>query len=67
MTLGRSVLLAPIAWTKDGWAILDKNGRKPLPPEGRVHLSVPVSCSNERIKMYVLEKWVWISENPPRH
>ena len=32
------------------------------PPDGRVHLSAPVSCSDERIKMYVLEKWVWISE-----
>jgi len=32
------------------------------PPDGRVHLSVPVGCTNERIKMYVLEKWVWISE-----
>lgn len=32
------------------------------PPDGRVHVSAPISCSDERIKMYVLEKWVWISE-----
>ena len=32
------------------------------PPDGRVHLSVPAGCTDERIKMYVLEKWVWISE-----
>lgn len=36
MTLGRSILLAPIAWSKDGWPILDKSGRKPLPPTGSV-------------------------------
>ena len=32
------------------------------PPDGRVHLSVPEGCTDERIKMYVLEKWIWISE-----
>ena len=32
------------------------------PPDGRVHVSVPLDCPDERIKMYVLEKWVWISE-----
>ncbi len=32
------------------------------PPDGRVHVSAPLECAIERIKMYVLEKWVWISE-----
>jgi len=32
------------------------------PPDGRVHVSAPLKCPIERIKMYVLEKWVWISE-----
>ena len=32
------------------------------PPDGRVHVSAPQDCPDERIKMYVLEKWVWISE-----
>ena len=32
------------------------------PPDGHVHVSVPLDCPDERIKMYVLEKWVWISE-----
>ena len=32
------------------------------PPDGRVHISAPLECSDARIKMYVLEKWVWISE-----
>jgi len=30
------------------------------PPDGRVHVSAPVGYSEERIKMYVLQKWVWI-------
>lgn len=32
------------------------------PPDGRVHMSAPLGCSNERIRMYVQEKWVWIAE-----
>lgn len=32
------------------------------PPVGRVHVSAPLECSDERIRMYVLEKWVWIAE-----
>lgn len=32
------------------------------PPEGRVHVSAPLECPDERIRMYVLEKWVWIAE-----
>lgn len=32
------------------------------PPDGRVHVSAPLECSDERIRMYVLEKWVWIAE-----
>ncbi|MGN0846605.1 MAG: M48 family metallopeptidase [Kiritimatiellia bacterium] len=32
------------------------------PPDGRVHVSAPLECSEERIRMYVLEKWVWIAE-----
>lgn len=33
-TLGRSILLAPIAWTDDEWPVLDRCGREPLPPDG---------------------------------
>ena len=32
------------------------------PPDGRVHVSAPLECPDERIRMYVLEKWVWITE-----
>lgn len=32
------------------------------PPDGRVHVSAPLECSDERIRAYVLEKWVWIVE-----
>lgn len=32
------------------------------PPDGRVHVSAPLECSDERVRMYVLEKWVWIAE-----
>lgn len=32
------------------------------PPDGRVHVSAPLECSDGRIRMYVLEKWVWIAE-----
>ena len=32
------------------------------PPDGRVHVSAPLECPDERIRMYVLEKWVWIAE-----
>lgn len=32
------------------------------PPDGRVHMSAPLECPDERIRMYVLEKWVWIAE-----
>lgn len=27
------------------------------PPDGRVHVSAPLECPDERIRMYVLEKW----------
>lgn len=30
------------------------------PPDGRVHVSAPIDCSDERIRLYVLEKWVWL-------
>ena len=34
-TLGRSTLLAPVAWTEDGWPVLDRSGRRaPLPAQG---------------------------------
>lgn len=33
-TLGRSILLAPIAWTDDGWPVLDRSGRESLPQDG---------------------------------
>jgi len=33
-TLGRSILLAPIAWTDDGWPVLDRSGREPLTADG---------------------------------
>lgn len=32
------------------------------PPDGLVHVSAPLECSDERVRMYVLEKWVWIAE-----
>lgn len=32
------------------------------PPNGRVHISVPVDYDDERIRMYILQKWVWIEE-----
>lgn len=32
------------------------------PPDGRVHVSAPLECPDERIRMYVLEKWVWVAE-----
>ena len=32
------------------------------PPDGRVHVSAPLECSDERVRLYVLEKWVWIAE-----
>ena len=30
------------------------------PPDGRVHVSVPNGYGEERIRMYILQKWVWI-------
>lgn len=30
------------------------------PPDGRVHVSAPESYTDERIKLFVLKKWVWI-------
>ena len=32
------------------------------PPDGRVHVSVPNGYGEERIRMYILQKWVWIEE-----
>lgn len=32
------------------------------PPDGRVHVSAPESYSEERIRLYVLQKWVWLTE-----
>ena len=32
------------------------------PPDGRVHVSVPIGYGEERIRMYILQKWVWIEE-----
>lgn len=32
------------------------------PPDGRVHISVPMGYSDTSIIMYVLQKWVWITE-----
>ncbi len=30
------------------------------PPDGHVHVSAPCDCADERIKLYVLEKWGWL-------
>jgi len=32
------------------------------PPDGRVHVSAPESYSDEQIELFVLKKWVWITE-----
>ena len=32
------------------------------PPDGRVKVSAPLLYSNERIELYVLQKWNWIQE-----
>lgn len=32
------------------------------PPDGRVHISAPNNYSDEQIKLFVLKKWVWITE-----
>lgn len=32
------------------------------PPDGRVHVSAPEDYSNERIKFFVLKKWMWIMQ-----
>ncbi len=32
------------------------------PPNGRVHISVPVGTSDERVREYVLQKWVWLAD-----
>ena len=33
------------------------------PPDGRVHVSAPLACPDERLRLYLLEKWVWIVEH----
>lgn len=30
------------------------------PPDGRVHVSAPKDYTDERIKLFILKKWVWI-------
>ena len=30
------------------------------PPDGRVHVSAPENYTDERIKLFILKKWVWI-------
>jgi len=30
------------------------------PPDGRVHVSAPEAYTDERIKLFILKKWVWI-------
>ena len=32
------------------------------PPDGKVHVSAPESYSDEQIELFVLKKWVWITE-----
>jgi len=32
------------------------------PPHGKVHISVPRGTGLEKIRLYVLQKWVWLSE-----
>ncbi len=32
------------------------------PPDGRVHVSVPKETSDEQLKLFVLSKWVWLTE-----
>lgn len=32
------------------------------PPDGRVHVSAPDGTSDERIRLFVLSKWVWLME-----
>lgn len=32
------------------------------PPNGRVHVSAPMDVNDNRIELYVLQKWVWIEE-----
>lgn len=32
------------------------------PPDGKVRISVPNDFADDRIEMYVLQKWVWIAE-----
>lgn len=32
------------------------------PPDGRVHISVPMGFSIEKVRMYILQKWIWIEE-----
>ncbi len=32
------------------------------PPDGRVHVSSPVNYTDDQIKLFVLKKWVWITE-----
>lgn len=32
------------------------------PPDGRVHISVPLNYPDSSIQMYILQKWVWIKE-----
>lgn len=32
------------------------------PPDGRVHISAPLTYSEEQITLYTLKKWVWIEQ-----
>lgn len=32
------------------------------PPDGRVHVSAPFDTPDENLRMYILSKWVWLTE-----
>lgn len=32
------------------------------PPDGRVHISAPEAYTDDQIRLYVLQKWVWITQ-----
>lgn len=32
------------------------------PPEGRIHISAPIQTSQDKIRLYILQKWPWIVE-----
>ncbi|MCD8297425.1 MAG: M48 family metallopeptidase [Prevotella sp.] len=32
------------------------------PPDGRIHVSVPQETSDDQLRMFILSKWVWLSE-----